>query len=150
MDVLTMNGVQVPEQSLRLVETSQSVSRGKATKSLMFCVTSRSRPWITTRCRLAHGKELMRLQGVYYHGNDDLLDAMSSDLLADMAGNAFHAGCCAAALLTLMVALARGCAGGAASGNRNAQQGGDALGPEAANELLDGLDFFTPATSVTS
>ena len=114
LDVLEMAGVKVPEAVPRFIETGQSAGRGGMDKSSkMFCLTAKSRPYITSRCRVMHGKEYFRMQGIFYPptadgtGGDDALDGVSHADLIDLAGNAFHSGCCAAALLALLVAMAR-------------------------------------------
>lgn len=142
IDCLTLRGVKVPEATLRFVQTSQSVDRKHQASGSMEgpsqapvgCLAGNTRPYITTRCRRAHGKELLRMQGIYYPGHDNDIDDVPMHLLADLAGNAFHSGCCAAAKLSLLVAIARGYARAQRAGAGSSGQSSEQLG-----KLLDEL-----------
>ena len=107
IDILNMHNVKLPEEKLRLIETSQSAKRTKSTNidEDMFCITGNTRPRITTSCRLMHGKELLRIMGITYVGDD--INNWPSEFLCDLAGNAFDAGCCASMLMCILMTLAR-------------------------------------------
>ena len=108
IDLLNLAKVKLPETICRLIEVSQSAGRSRpsAEDKELLCIHSRTRLWITSACRLAHGKELLRLQGVVYVS--PAVNEFSHDFLVDLAGNAFDTGCFTSALLSLLVALARG------------------------------------------
>ena len=65
--------------------------------------------WLGHRGRLALGRELMSLQGLYYVNGDAICD--NDCLLADLAGNAFCVPACAAMELFIFFAcfVAKGC-----------------------------------------
>lgn len=60
--------------------------------------------WATSRCRQLHGLEGLRHQGIFL--SETSAGNFSSDLLADLAGNSFHTGCCLAALTCQLCVLA--------------------------------------------
>ena len=110
LDILQLNGIGFPESECRMVEVSQSMGRQSKMVDTMPCLTPKMQRWVTSRCRLVHGVESMMFQGLAYKSCSNLGEKFSSDLLCDIAGNAFHAGCASAATMTVLCTLARGAA----------------------------------------
>lgn len=109
IDGLSLQGVTFPESSLRLFDTTQSAGRMREVDNdRMMCITPKMRVWMTSTCRVMHGLEGLNMQGIYYTGREQALEQFTSDTLMDLAGNAFHAGCCLAAMMGTLVALAMG------------------------------------------
>jgi hypothetical protein len=107
-DVLIVNEVQFPEKKRRLIDVSQSASRAKVsfTENVLPCCKPNMMLWLTDLCRPLTGPEAFRAQGISWgpEGDKKLID-FSNELLLDLAGNGFHAGCCAATFLSVMSAL---------------------------------------------
>ena len=90
-----------PPHKMRLINTTPSLGRSNgACSSNGTCrtITTGTRLYITSRCRIVLGEELFALQGIHY-GTDlnKALNTFPQSFLADLAGNAFHAWCCSAA-----------------------------------------------------
>ena len=122
LDALAMSGARLSENTLRTLEVSQSLGRsagvvrvpaavdeqaGGAPKLLQLgCVTPRARWWLTSENRLNHGMEALNMMGIHYGPqHDDLLMQFGSTLLSDLAGNAFHSGCCGAIFISMFTAV---------------------------------------------
>ncbi|CAE7240001.1 unnamed protein product [Symbiodinium sp. CCMP2592] len=71
------------------------------------CITPKGERYLTSECRPMLPVESMRLQGRWFKSDDPLLSTVPQGLLADLAGNAFEASCCAATFWTTMVFFAR-------------------------------------------
>ena len=80
---------------------------GRASKGNGVCevVMPKARLFETRRMRLVTGYESMSLQGILFEG-PDVLKAEDDSLLRNLAGNAFELHCAAAALITLLAAVA--------------------------------------------
>lgn len=117
-DLLIMNGVKFPETVRRIIDVSQSAGRARATMSDMLpCVTPKMAVYMTDRCRLITGQEALRSQGLSWGVERDArLMGFTNELLLDLAGNAFHSGCCAAMLLSMFATV--GVASARAAGTR--------------------------------
>lgn len=117
-DVLIMNGAEFPEIVRRLIDVSQSAGRAKSTRAdLLQCVTPKMAVYMTDLCRLITGQEALRAQGLSWGVKGDAhLMGFTNDLLLDLAGNAFHSGCCAAMLLAMFATV--GVASARAAGSR--------------------------------
>jgi hypothetical protein len=85
----------------RLVEASMSMTRAFVSSTSIGCVFPRMNRWVTSKCRLLHPAEALRLQAINVPSN--LLQNMSDATLADLAGNAFHGGCAMAAFFVQFV-----------------------------------------------
>lgn len=111
-DSLAVHGVRFSEKVLRALEVSQSLGRGgggtsaggEAGKaSSLGCVTPRMKLWLTTLNRINHGMEALNMMGIHYGAkHEELLAQFSSTLVADLAGNAFHSGCCGGIMVAMM------------------------------------------------
>ena len=151
-DILAAREVSLSEKKPRILELSQNLSRGgvvRVSEDWIGCVVPKMRPWLTSQNRFLTGHECLRLQGISYsdgaEGHEDLL-LFESTFLTDLAGNAFHAGQCAAMLVAMWTAL-----GLAILESRDGDGDGDGVGPggaaaaafpegeAAAAELLDSL-----------
>ena len=93
-DILRFANVAFPERQTRLADVSHSVDRisGSCSKiGLSPCLTSRSRLYSTSQCRLIAGEEKLRLQGLFV--DSDLLKHFDDAMLQDLAGNAMDSSC---------------------------------------------------------
>jgi hypothetical protein len=108
LDLLIVHEVKFPEKERRLIDVSQSASRAKVstTENVLPCCKPNMMLWLTDLCRPLTGPEAFRAQGISWgpEGDKKLID-FSNELLLDLAGNGFHAGCCAATFLSVMSAL---------------------------------------------
>lgn len=77
----------------------------------MPCITPRMRLWHSSENRHIHGIEALNFQGINYDifgGSavvNEKLQKYSSSLLQDLAGNAFHSGCAAAMLMSMLCSV---------------------------------------------
>ena len=114
-DSLAVRGVRFSEKVLRAVEVSQSLGRaaistgddsvsdGSGKASSLGCVTPRMRLWLTSLNRLNHGMEALNMMGIHYGAkHEELVARYTSGLLSDLAGNAFHSGCCGGIMVAMM------------------------------------------------
>ena len=109
LDILTTAGVGFPETETRLIESSQRVDRvtvSSASSTSVKCVIPRMQRWVTSRCRMLHGVEALALQGLVF--KPGVISHTPNNMLFQLAGNAFHAGCSALATLTVFATLAVG------------------------------------------
>lgn len=111
-DILAAAGVSISEEELRLVEVGQTLGRGGSNKSsktdVVGCVTPNWRSWLTTQNRFNIGHESLMFMGISYSpepAGDPRLLKYSSRFLADLAGNAFHVGQCAAMLVAMFTCV---------------------------------------------
>jgi len=117
LDVLSQLGVAIGDPAAsdhhaNIVDTSQSLSQTR--KFLagggMFCLTPGMRAWVTVKNRFLHGIEAMYMQGICFPPAQQQLlhdrKHFTSEELTNLAGNAFHTGCCACSILTLLTTLA--------------------------------------------
>ena len=113
-DMLVVKGVSFPEKRRRLVEVSQVAARVKVhaaftEKGMLPCVTPKLALYMTDIARNLLGFECLRLQGIWYGKDGDLkLAKYLNSFLRDLAGNAFHSGSFAAALIATMTAIGIG------------------------------------------
>ena len=92
-----------------VVDVSQALPRAAPSKnSSMPCVTPNSRLWSVFRCRLLLGIEKLRAQYLFYNSARTavLTRTCSNSMLGDLAGNAFCAAQCAAAMFCVHGLLA--------------------------------------------
>ena len=82
-----------------------------ATQKCIGCLTPSFKAWLTNYNRFILGAEALGMQGISYSeepgGHPKLVDFADSFLL-DVAGNAFHAGCCCAIFLSMFVSVGYG------------------------------------------
>ena len=111
-DILAAAGVSLSEEKVRLVEVGQFLGRGSHSKScttdVVGCVTPNWRSWVTTQNRFNNGHESLRFMGISYSPDKDGDPRRlnySSHQLADLAGNAFHVGQCAAMLVAMFTCV---------------------------------------------
>lgn len=108
LDLLITNEVKFPEKTRRLIDVSQSSSRAKAVANdrHLPCCRPNMNLWLTDFCRPLLGQGALRAQGISWgHDGDQKLMNFSNELLLDLARNAFHTGCCAAAFVSVMASL---------------------------------------------
>jgi hypothetical protein len=110
LEILVLEKVAIPESSRRIVDVSQTCSRTRVlTSNTLATILPRTRAYLTDRCRSMIGVEALRAQGISWGSESDKkLLQYSSDFLMDMAGNAFHTGCCVTMMLAMIVTLAVG------------------------------------------
>lgn len=113
-DCLAVRGVRFSEKVLRGVEVGQSLGRaaissiddsvsdGSGKARSLGCVTPRMRLWLTSLNRLNHGMEALNMMGIHYGAKHEDLVGSRSGLLSDLAGNAFHSGCCGGIMVAMM------------------------------------------------
>ena len=106
IEILQASGVtQFPEQNCRTVEISQSMGWCKPMNRVSSAIIPRSRIYITSRCRLLHGIEALRLQSLHFP--TEKLELFREGFIMDLAGNAFEGSCCLAAIVSTCAALAQ-------------------------------------------
>jgi len=106
-EVLALNGVRsFPDESMKLIETSQTAGRCGAgdASSHAGAVLTRGHRYLSHRCRFMIGPEEMRLQSLFFP--DSLLAQFDNPTLCSLAGNAFEVTCCSAVCFCAMLALA--------------------------------------------
>ena len=110
-DVLATKGITLKTKGLRVVELSQTFGRGFDKTKCIGCLTPSFKAWLTDYNRFILGAEALSMQGISYSedagGHSALVDYTDSFLL-DLAGNAFHAGCCCGMLLSMFVSVGYG------------------------------------------
>jgi hypothetical protein len=112
LDILKFHGLTFPEAAARTMDVSQGLGRGHPPRcGLVPCLTPGGRVYLSHRCRLLLGQEALRLQGLFYP-SPERLNIFEDKFLRDLAGNAFEASCCAAALFIVCVVLSRGASAG--------------------------------------
>ena len=135
--ILRFLGVAIPEKKRRLLNLAPSINRVHFLIDDVFpCTTPRQRIYITDVCRFLLGSESLSVQGIHYGGEvQSRVDACEDRLKTDLAGNAFHTGCCGAAMLATLVPVAhadararvraREAAGGGDGGSDESDEGGE-------------------------
>jgi len=110
LEILVLEKVAIPEVTRRIVDVSQTCSRTRVLESgCLATILPRTKAYITDRCRTMVGAEALRAQGISWgKESDKKLGKFSSDFLMDLAGNAFHTGCCCAMFFVMIVALGIG------------------------------------------
>jgi hypothetical protein len=92
-DMLRMHNFQFPDRK-RTIDVSQSAGRARPTKDDgSNIVTPTCQMYLGHRCRLAHGREALSLQGLHFGDRQSRLNAYSDKLLLDLGGNAFMSLC---------------------------------------------------------
>lgn len=118
MGILQLENTRFPEPSLSVIEMSQSACRGtgdqrqRRSAVKFHAVIPRTRQFLTNRCRVMTGLEALFVQNIRYP-DDPAFEKASrfpDHFLRDLAGNAFEAGSCLAAICTATVAMSAGCA----------------------------------------
>ena len=110
---LSSSVVEFPEAAPgRLINVSQSLGRAAHPQcgSHSMTIATSWRLYDTHRCRLALGIEGFSFQGIHYGTQHHLLAFESDTTLVQLAGNAFHGWCAAAALLAALVLRAEAAA----------------------------------------
>ncbi len=87
------------------IEVSQNVSRLCLPKTSIPCITGSSKRWLPKRCRLMHGGEALRVQGMNF--SSEVLRSVPLGVLDSLAGNAFHSGRAAAVAAAHLAIVAR-------------------------------------------
>lgn len=131
--------VTFPETKPRLILINQSIARSQERAGQSPTITTGTRCYLSHRCRLVRGQEAFAMQGIHYAERHTELADVSESLLMDMAGNAFHAWCCGAALLATLTLLAEA----AATGKQEDEQ----LAADSLESMIyqdDVLDYFDP------
>ena len=93
----------------RLIDVAPSVDRksiGSVTAGKCSTVTASARFYVSSKCRFAVGQEALALQGLHFGDMQVRLEQMPQALLRNLAGNAFHAWCCAAVVHSSVELLA--------------------------------------------
>ncbi len=106
---LSMTGMSFPEFPCRCSEISVMPGRfAKPMDGKVQCSTTRSRRYLSHRCRVTVPLEDMYLQGIYHSDNEKLRRLVSENptLYHDLAGNAFNVDCAAVMLLSLITFFA--------------------------------------------
>eukprot|EP00959_Pyramimonas_sp_CCMP1952_P452264 9466279-Pyramimonas_sp.AAC.1 len=75
------------------------MNRSRSRVNAAEVATPRCIMYLGHRCRPAHGREGLALQGVHFGDMDHLLAEYHSDFLLNLSGNAFHTIVCGAAVL---------------------------------------------------
>ena len=114
-ELLKLKVGQLPTQAPGTCEVTQNVERSRHKVNGSGCITPSMKLILTHRVREALGIEAMHMQGLHYGKDHSKLRAMSSPLLRNLAGNAFHAYCCAVTFMTSLAVLARGWSQGQAA-----------------------------------
>ena len=145
IDGLSLRGISFPETKPRQIDVSQSFSRTRECDAdeKSFCITPKMKVWLAHLMRMMHGLEGLNLQGISYPGEHaaEVLANLGSEGVLDLAGNAFHGGCCAGAMLATYTALAMGSAkakGAASAADTSLASQVD--GDQAADADIDPLD----------
>ena len=106
-DRLYLGGVSFPESKMRIIEVGQSAGRSSAESEVTDCmgtVIPNGRYYVTHRCRLLLGVEMMHLQSLWFPQE---VEASTPDsTLRSLAGNAFEVSCASAACLCALLLLA--------------------------------------------
>ena len=110
-DLCRVRNIRLPDRRRCIVDLSQNLRsasnvRGVA-NNFSDIMTPGSDFLITHRGRMATGHETLLLQGLQYDKDHARVLDMPSDLLQSLAGNAFNAFCCGAALLVKKTIEAR-------------------------------------------
>ena len=106
LDCLRLLRVQFPEKNRRMINVQPSIDRVTAAQDHFGCTTPAQRVWLTDRCRLMLGYEGLLSQGIYDEDRDPVVRNVPNRLLQDLAGNAFHTGCCLVTTQATFLALA--------------------------------------------
>lgn len=118
LGILMLENTRFPEASLSVIEVSQNsgASRGADQRqrrdTTFHAVIPRTRQFLTTRCRVMTGLEALFVQNIRYPDdpNFEKVSRFPDSFLRDLAGNAFEAGSCLAAICVATVARSAGCA----------------------------------------
>jgi len=108
IDMLNFNGVEVPDNTLRVINLQPAIDRVRVLSQNFECITPKSRVWISSRSRFLLGMEALAVQGIHYGPQDSVAREWPDKVLMDLAGNAFHTGSCAAALVSVYAVLGLG------------------------------------------
>ncbi len=93
-----LGAAQLPDTRERVADISQNIGYTSLTDHYP-CITPKGAKFLSQRCRLTHGVECMRLQGIWL---DNLRD-FDDELLRSLAGNAFETSCYAAVLWASLI-----------------------------------------------
>ena len=103
--ILKFEGVEnFPERPGRAINVAPQLGRHSALTDRVACISTKTRLFLTGRCRLALGSECLQLQGIHFE--EAIATQFSNTLLQDLAGNAFQTMCCTACVLSILMTLA--------------------------------------------
>jgi site-specific DNA-cytosine methylase len=104
LDLLALNGFTLPMEDVVCLDVNLSCKWSRPCAGRTPCLTSTSQIYIGHRGRLLLGAEALRVMGIIYP-NEMKLERFKGGLLKNLAGNAFDAASCTAAMIVMMLTL---------------------------------------------